>query len=256
MTNIATLREYFKTHRLFTKASPKTIKGEKYGYKTLILYMKPWKSGGHGNLCPMAGSCKKTCLNTSGHGRFASTQEARQRRTDLFFLDRDFFIAQARWEIENHRHYCATHNMKPVVRFNGTSDFPFENLGIMQQFPDVIFYDYTKVWKRLNHHLTVAQAAAWPKNYTLVFSLDEKPDSWQHANDYLAIGGKVAVVFGPSKVGHMPQTFELPQYYSDIPVVDGDRSDLVFLNPPGTILGLRAKGQAKHDVSGFVIRHA
>jgi hypothetical protein len=35
--------------------------------------------------------------------------------------------------------------------------------------------------------------------------------------------------------------------------VDGDKDDLRFLDPQGVIVGLKAKGDAKHDDTGFVI---
>jgi hypothetical protein len=252
--HVASLRSYFTTHPLFTISSPKTRKGEEYGYRTLILYLKPYESGGYGNICPMAklAKCHEPCLNTSGHGAFNSTQEARQRRTDLFFLDREHFLTTIVSEIENHRHYCAKNNFKPIVRLNGTSDFPWEQYAdvLMHAFPDVQFYEYTKIVKRMDAFL----AGKMPKNYHLCYSLSVAPGSLEFAKSVIARGGNVAVVFAPKKVGSMPKSFAMPQFYSDIPVVDGDRSDLVFLNPPGTILGLRAKGQAKHDVSGFVVR--
>ena len=40
------------------------------------------------------------------------------------------------------------------------------------------------------------------------------------------------------------------------PVVDGDKSDLRFLDGENVIVGLIAKGQAKKDQSGFVINQA
>lgn len=256
MKDVQALRDYFKSggHSLFTISSPKTIKGEKYGYRTLILYMKPSDSSGLGNLCPMAklAKCEAPCLNTSGHGQFTDVQDARQKRTELFFWDREYFLTQIVREIENHRHYCAQHNLRPVVRLNGTSDFPWEQYRaeLMDRFPDVQFYEYTKIVKRMDAYL----AGKLPKNYVLCYSLSVAPGSQQYARNVLKRGGNVAVVYGPSRIGYMPKTFELPQFHLGSTVVDGDRSDLVFLNPPGTILGLRAKGQAKKDTSGFVVR--
>jgi hypothetical protein len=36
-------------------------------------------------------------------------------------------------------------------------------------------------------------------------------------------------------------------------VIDGDLSDLRFLDRTGVVVGVRAKGKAKKDVSGFVV---
>lgn len=64
----------------------------------------------------------------------------------------------------------------------------------------------------------------------------------------LAHGANVAVVFGTPK-GHA-----LPETWHGYRVVDGDVSDLRFLDPPGTVVGLRAKGSAKKNQSTFVVR--
>ena len=37
-------------------------------------------------------------------------------------------------------------------------------------------------------------------------------------------------------------------------MIDGDVSDVRFNDPKGVIVGLRAKGDAKKDTSGFVIQ--
>jgi hypothetical protein len=46
----------------------------------------------------------------------------------------------------------------------------------------------------------------------------------------------------------------LPETYLGLPVIDGDQSDLRFLDPQGVIVGLKAKGKGKHDTSGFVVQ--
>jgi len=48
----------------------------------------------------------------------------------------------------------------------------------------------------------------------------------------------------------------MPNTYAGAPVVDGDASDLRFLDPDGVVVGLKAKGDAKKDTSGFVKRVA
>lgn len=251
------LREYFTSHPLFTLDSTKTIKGEKYGYRTLVMYLKPWKSGGYKNLCGGASpGCIDNCLGkTSGMLAWESSQEAEQRRTDLFFFDREAFLECAIKEIAKHVAYCEKHDFIPVVRFNGSSDFPFEIYAprLMWAFPTTVFYDYSKVLSRVLKSLT---DPSWPINYSLVYSLSEKPESPTEAAQVLAAGGKVAVVFGPTVPGKMPKSYVIPTTFMGVDVVDGDKSDLVFLQPPSTILGLKAKGSARHDVTGFVVRNA
>ena len=59
----------------------------------------------------------------------------------------------------------------------------------------------------------------------------------------IAQGMNVAVVFR-----------ELPESYLGMPVISGDEDDLRFLDPPRYIVGLRAKGRAKKDTTGFVVQ--
>jgi hypothetical protein len=66
------------------------------------------------------------------------------------------------------------------------------------------------------------------------------------ARNFLDQGGTVAVVFWP----------EVPQSHWGKPVIDGDTHDARFLDQPGTIVGLKAKGKAKHDQTGFTVRTA
>jgi hypothetical protein len=45
----------------------------------------------------------------------------------------------------------------------------------------------------------------------------------------------------------------LPTTYLGRPVVNGDDTDLRFLDPQGVVVGLKAKGRAKKDTSGFTV---
>jgi len=131
--------------------------------------------------------------------------------------------------------------MIPVFRLNGTSDIAWEKydmlpgLNVFECFPDVQFYDYTKILGRKVKGIA---------NYHLTFSAADGNDS----DVYRAIaeGLNVATVFGIKKTEPMPET------YNGRPVFNGDESDLRFLDPKGVIVGLYAKGKAKKDTSGFV----
>ncbi len=48
---------------------------------------------------------------------------------------------------------------------------------------------------------------------------------------------------------------EVPQSLWGYPVINGDAHDARFLDTAGAVVGLKAKGSAKSDRSGFVIRH-
>ena len=215
----------------------KTVKGQKYGYKTAILYLAPSNLSGY-NVCPMASKgCKQACLNTSGHGAFSNVQNGRINKTRWFMQERKSFLEQLEREIKNHVLNCKKNNFIPCVRLNGTSDISFENFGIFEKFPDVQFYDYTKVYKRavkfVNKEL--------PSNYHLTYSLNE--DNKKEAFNILKLGGNISAVFRNI----------LPKTFKGFNVINADETDLRFTDKLNSICGLMAKGKAKKDFSGFVL---
>jgi hypothetical protein len=169
--------------------------------------------------------------------------DGRMRKTRLFFEDAILFADALRADIFRLVKRAAKHDMVPVVRLNGTSDVPWERikcsngLTLMATFPHVQFYDYTKRPRRWNV----------PPNYHLTFSRSECNDA--DAMSELSHGRNVAVVFDTRKGA------PLPTFWRGYRVVDGDDSDLRFLDGDSVcavVIGLRAKGRAKHDSSGFV----
>lgn len=227
---------------LLTLNSPKTEKGEAKGYLTGIMYLSPSKMSGF-NVCPMASrGCALACLNTAGRGIYKRTQDARLRRTLMFFNDRPAFMAQLVEDVYAVIRKGKRMGLTPVFRLNGTSDIRWENEpvtvygreypNIMTAFPHHQFYDYTKIPNRRN----------LPKNYHLTFSLNEANEDT--AKTMLQNGVNVAVVF---------RTGTFPRRWWDAPVVSGDKHDLRFLDPKGgRVIALKAKGKARHDKSGFV----
>ena len=215
----------------------KTVKGQKFGYKTAILYLAPSNLSGF-NVCPMASKgCKASCLNTSGHGAFSNVQLGRINKTRWFIQERESFLKQLIKEIDNHIINCNKKGFIPCIRLNGTSDISFENFGIMEQFPNVQFYDYTKVYKRALKFVN----GDMPKNYHLTYSLNE--DNKKEAFNILKLGGNISAVFRKY----------LPKEFKSFKVIDADLSDLRFKDPLNSICGLVAKGKAKQDYSGFVL---
>lgn len=228
------------TFKLLTTGNQKTLKGEKKGYITYILHLAPADVAGVGNMCPKATpGCKWACLNLSGHGGMLNkdtgtnaVQEARKRKTRFFAQDRAGFIAQLKQDIAKAIKQAERKGMIPVFRLNGTSDLAWEKYGVIQAFPNVQFYDYTKIPNRKVGHLP---------NYHLTFSQADGNDAdvaRAMANDM-----NVAVVFRKT----------LPQEYKGRVVADGDDSDLRFLDAKNVIVGLKAKGKARKDTSGFVV---
>jgi len=224
---------------LLTTGNPKLLKGEKKGYLSFILHLAPATLSGY-QTCPKATEgCKSACLNTAGRGgmfRKGETtnaiQQARIRKTKMFFEDRPTFLTQLVKEIHAGIRTAVRKGLIPCFRLNGTSDIRWESQGIIEQFPQVQFYDYTKLANRDVAHLP---------NYHLTFSRAESNDL--DARDALHRGMNVAAVFAT-----------VPATYAGRTVIDGDESDLRFLDPQGVVVGLKAKGRGKKDATGFVIQ--
>ena len=221
--------------------SYKTIKSEKVGVLTGILYMAPYNLSGK-NVCPNASAgCAAACLNTSGRGAMHVVQAARLKKTQRFFEDRQQFLWDLVTEISALRRKAKARGMKAAVRLNGTSDLPYEKYkvrdtgkNIMELFPDIQFYDYTKLETRI----TKGQL---PANYHLTFSRAEDND---HKLEDVLKHTSAAVVFSG----------ELPATWRGYPVIDGDEHDARFTDAgPGTVIGLLVKGQGKKDTTGFVV---
>jgi hypothetical protein len=240
------LAAYVAGHRpILTQANPKLLKGNAAGWLTTGIHFAPAKIAGR-NVCPGASpGCIASCLYLSGHGAFTATQISRIARTLYFHNHRAQFMRQLVRELEAFCRIAKRHNLNPAARMGLTSDVAFENVktdsgeSIMERFPDVQFYDYTKVPSRMSRFLT----GDFPGNYHLTFSRAETPESERLALSFLASGGNVAAVFR-----------NLPEQWNGFTVIDGDTNDLTFLRPAGTVFGLRAKGPAKNDKSGFVIQ--
>jgi hypothetical protein len=172
-------------------------------------------------------------------------QEARKRKTRMFFENRVEFMTLLVKDIELGIKQSKRMNLIPVFRLNGTSDLSFEKYEVVRNgqlfrnvfaaFPEVQFYDYTKILGRKVKDIP---------NYSLTFSAADGNDT--DVLRAIAEGLNVATVFGIKKTLPMPET------YNGLPVFNGDDSDLRFLDPKGVVVGLYAKGKAKKDTSGFV----
>jgi hypothetical protein len=224
--------------KLLSKNNAKLVKGEKLGYLTLGLSLAPHKMSGV-NLCPHASAgCAAACLFTAGMGRFENVAAARIAKAKFFNENPTAFLAQLEKEIAAGVKRAAKIGKTLAVRLNVLSDVAWERLGIIQKFPNVQFYDYTKSPFRA---LQFTQNRL-PANYHLTFSRSE---SNQAAVELvLNSGGNVAVVFAGKT---------LPATYLGKQVVNGDESDLRFLDEKNVVVGLSSKGKAKKDESGFVV---
>jgi hypothetical protein len=226
--------------------NPKTIKGQKYGFMTGVLYLAPANLSGR-NVCSMAekAACKNACLNSAGRGAFSNVQRARIAKTNYYFDDRAGFMANLAADIKLLVKKAAARGLVPLVRLNGTSDIKWENVpltiagveypNIMAAFPDIQFYDYTKIANRDNV----------PANYDLTFSYSGVPQYQQYVSKAIAKGMRVAVVFRTRDA--------IPKSFLGLDCVDGDDSDIRHIDAAGVIVALYAKGKARRDNSGFVV---
>lgn len=238
----------FKKSRklLAIDTNAKTVKGQRYGFMTGILYLAPSDISGH-NTCPMAkiAGCEHACLYSAGRGAFNSVQQSRIDKTLWFHTDRDGFMLQIVRNIEGLIRKAQANDMTPLVRMNGTSDIRWENIpvsvdgltypNVMAVFPEVQFYDYTKLSNRKNV----------PANYDLTFSYSGLPGYQAHVQKAVASGVRVAVVFRKRQ--------DIPDTFLGMECVDGDDSDIRHLDPQGVVVALYAKGNARSDMSGFVV---
>jgi len=223
--------------KLLNAGNYKTRKGEKYGWKTYGIHLAPYNLSGK-NVCSSASAgCSAACLNTAGRGSMHSVQDARVKKTRRFFEDRDGFLSQLYKEIKSSIKSATKKELKSCFRLNLTSDILWERL-VVEKFPQVQFYDYTKHLKRFVRYVE----GKLPSNYHLTFSRDETtPDTL--VKSLCASGGNVAVVFRK----------KLPKTWLGIEVINGDDSDLRFEDDIGKIVGLVEKGKAKDDDTGFVV---
>jgi hypothetical protein len=237
----------FKSKALLSVSSDaKTIKGETLGFLTGILYLAPANTT-KWNTCSMAktAKCDVACLYSAGRGAFSSVQLARINKTTWFFTERNTFMQQLVVDISKLIKKAKKQGLQPLVRLNGTSDIQWESVAftdtdgaeyvnIFAAFPDVTFYDYTKIANRKD----------LPANYDLTFSYSGVEGFQPYVENALLNNMRMAVVFRKEK--------DIPTTFMGIPVVSGDNSDVRHLDDK-VIVGLYAKGKAKLDTTGFVV---
>jgi len=244
----------FKGKLIASGQNAKTIKGDGDKYETAIMYLAPFTMAGAGNVCAMAetAKCHEGCLNTAGRGAFNNVQKARINKTRRYMTERPSFLADLVADLEGFTRYCAKRGIKPCVRLNGTSDIQFERNhpvirngerhdSVMAAFPEVQFYDYTKIYRRVDKAL--------PGNYALTLSYSAANSDYAAEVLSRVQSGKanMAVVYrNRAKVEQVLSIMDR--------VVDGDETDMRFLDPQGGyVVALYAKGKAKGDRSGFVV---
>lgn len=207
-------------------------KSKKYGELTYSLYLAPAKSSGY-EVCPgRTAECSRLCLNESGMNSMVQIErgdiinDSRIQKTRLFFEHREFFMKWMIFEIQAAKRKAANMGFTLSVRLNNTSDinpedFQLNGQNILQLFPDVQFYDYTKVASRVE--LTKKYS-----NYDLTFSYTGY--NLTECQKMLLNKIRVAVVFK-----------NVPEQFMGYPVIDGDKYDMRYKDLNPVIVGLKYK---------------
>lgn len=229
----------------------KTVKGDKASeFVTAIMYLAPADLAGGKTVCPFAvkAGCKEGCLYSAGRGVFNNVQQARIRKTQLFLNRKNEFMNALVRDIQKFVEKCERDGRKPAVRLNGTSDIQFEDIpiastghaNIFDMFPQVQFYDYTKIYKRAYKDL--------PDNYHLTLSYSQANAEY---------GRKVMQAFSSTSVNvaivYRTRAMVEKAIQEQAFCIDGDETDLRLLDGKRKVVCLYAKGRARKDASGFVV---
>ena len=229
---------------IFTHESAKAMHSADHGCHNYIMYLASWDKSGH-QVCAYGQHCHEHCLVTSGLSKVSSwtdnaVMRSRIRKTKALFEQNEAFVVLMVKELISGIIEAKEQGMDFAVRINGSSDlspmkFVIGGLTLMDVFPDVQFYDYTKDFKRCKN--------LWGKykNYDLTFSFDGY--NTNECLEYLKMGGRVAVVFEDSRY------MELDEWWG-YPLVCGDKYDMRFQDPAGCVIGLTYHETAKDYVMG------
>lgn len=218
-------------------SNTKLAKSAGSGWLTRGLSLAPAKLARLMNMCNFASpECIFSCLFKQGQAfGLSSINLARVAKTVMFQLHREWFIERLARELFNAEKLAYRDDLQLCCRLNVFSDYPWETTGLIEQFPDTTFYDYSKDPGRIGWILP---------NYHVTFSRSEinGDDTMQ----LLAAAENVAVVFahpgyGPKQNHH----WELPKTWQGFPVINGDLTDLRFTDPRGRkhgrVVGLKLK---------------
>jgi hypothetical protein len=245
-TIVAFSRIRFPKRMAILGSSRKVAKGEAKGYLSAVVYLAPGdrsKAYGGFDVCPWrTDSCSTLCLGvTSGQLALPSGQNAEAWKTLMFRFLREWFLDILREDIVKLRNRAAKKGLIPVVRLNGSGDVAWEMVAptLFSCFRDVVFYDYTKSRDRAE----AFGRGELPENYHLTFSRGEDTAA-ETVRKLASMGVNTAVVFNTA-----------PETWLGYPVIDGDETDLRFLDFHGAIVALSPKGsKAKKDETGFVVQ--
>lgn len=202
--------------------STKLMHNERLNMLTYGLYLAS-ADASNINVCPKSSMCRESCLVGSGYAKIDALSgntrviDSRITKTRLFFANKPLFMKLMMIEINRAMNKAKRENMEFSVRLNCTSDisplaFNINGKNILELYPNVSFYDYTKV----KNYWKIAEKYS---NYYLTFSRDGSAENEKECLEWLSKGNNVAVVFGVTK------TSELPKKWKGYEVLVGDDYD-------------------------------
>mgnify|MGYP000109049364 CR=1 FL=1 len=226
-------------------------------YMVTGLTLAPHGLSGHQVCDEHSPGCAGGCnMWWSGRKVTQPARDAALRRTKWLFEDPKGFRKQLHKDLCLHCRRCDKLDLLPAARLNMASDL--EWFDVIEQWPIIHFYDYTKIRSRFRDYLD----GKLPSNYHLTFSRHERHKPTTIAS-YLSKGGNVSVVFDidyfPSvgRVAPMPARHMIGS--QSFPVINGDSHDirLPWIDGKGVVVGLALKGtrdsKARAVKKGFAV---
>lgn len=135
--------------------------GKTLNFNTLAIF------GGCGGMCGKCG-CFKYCYAIKDAIRFPAVLRSRAINTVLSMLDRDRYFNEIAEQIKRHKSY-------KFIRFHVSGeirdiDYLIHMIDIAKQFPDRIFWTYTKQYGIVNAYCDQYGKDSIPANLTIMFS--------------------------------------------------------------------------------------
>ena len=209
--------------------------------------------------CPdaSAGCVFGCCVNNGGQGTMASVQRARIDKTVFFMTRREQFLQQLFEEIEKTHAKAQREGAQDYYRLGCNDSFGWWRFGIVQRLAGCSFYDYyplIALYRSILEGNPLTDQI--PANMRICWSRKET-NTEDQVRTILGFGQNVAVVFHNGSEGETgycgrgAYKQRLPESYLGFPVIDGDESDIRFLDPQGGyVVGLRLKSrtQAQRDL--------
>jgi len=228
--------------------SAKIMHSQEFSHQhTYAIYLAPAKQSGYNVCSHSTPECRLGCLNTSGRAGMeltagkTKTANCRNAKTHLFYEQPEFFMAWLIAEIKYYQKRAERKGFFFSVRINATSDIDWQNVKVNSQtifelFPEVSFYDYTK---------NPAKFVNKADNYHLTFSYTGR--NWDLCKVLLSQGYNIAMVFKAKN------EIDLPKYFDNYPVINGDLTDFRIDDAKGIIVGLKWKHIADKTIEKQIL---